>query len=50
MLATAVSAAADYLVTGDKQLQRLGGYQGVAIVTPRDVFTRLEQQDEPAPS
>jgi uncharacterized protein len=35
ILATAVSARADYLVTGDAQLQRLGTYQGVAIVSPR---------------
>jgi len=35
VLATAVSAAADYLVTGDRQLLRLGDYQGVAIVSPR---------------
>lgn len=35
ILATAVSAQADYLVTGDQQLQRLGSFQGVTIVTPR---------------
>ncbi len=48
VLATAVSAAADYLVTGDKQLQRLGGYHGVAIVSPRDFLALLQQQDESA--
>lgn len=47
VLAAAVSAAAEYLVTGDKQLQRLGVYHGVTIVSPRDFLTRL-QQDEPA--
>ena len=36
ILATAVSAQADYLVTGDRQLLALGEYQGVRIVTPRD--------------
>lgn len=36
ILATAVSAQADYLVTGDRQLLALGQYQGVRIVTPRD--------------
>ena len=35
ILATAVSARADYLVTGDVQLQRLETYRGVAIVSPR---------------
>src|SRR5205085_1093113 len=35
VLATAISARADYLVTGDRQLQRLGSYQGVIILSPR---------------
>ena len=39
--ATAVSARADYLVTGDRQLQALGSYRGVAIVSPRQVLTIL---------
>jgi len=34
ILATAVSGSADYLVTGDRQLQRLGAFQGVAIIGP----------------
>jgi predicted nucleic acid-binding protein len=50
VLAAAVSAGADYLVTGDKQLQRLGRYQGVVIVSPRDFLTLLEQQDDEAAS
>jgi putative PIN family toxin of toxin-antitoxin system len=33
--ATAVSARAEYLVTGDRQLLALGGYQGVRIISPR---------------
>ena len=40
VLATAATAAVDYLVTGDKGLQVLGQYQGVAIVSPRD-FLRV---------
>ena len=40
VLATAVSASADYLVTGDGQLQRLGSYQGVVILSPHE-FVRL---------
>ena len=35
ILATAVSAQADYLVTGDIKLQRLGSYRAVRIVSPR---------------
>lgn len=34
ILSTALSAAADYLVTGDKRLQALGAYQTVRIVSP----------------
>jgi putative PIN family toxin of toxin-antitoxin system len=41
ILATAVSAQAEYLVTGDRQLLVLGQYQGVQIVTPRDFATIL---------
>lgn len=44
ILATAVSANADYLVTGDKQLQRLGSYQGVTILSPRDFLAMLERR------
>lgn len=36
ILATALSARADYLVTGDVKLQRLRHYQGVIIVSPRE--------------
>lgn len=46
VLATAVSAGVDYLVTGDKQLQRIGRYEGVVIVSPRDFLTILDQPDE----
>jgi putative PIN family toxin of toxin-antitoxin system len=44
VLATAVSAGVDYLVSGDKQLQRLGRYEGVIILSPRDFLALLEQQ------
>jgi putative PIN family toxin of toxin-antitoxin system len=52
ILATAISGQADFLVTGDRQLQRLGTYQGIAIVSPREFLTlldRLEQDDEILP-
>ena len=52
VLAAAVSAGADYLVSGDKQLQRLGRYGGVLIRSPRDFLTLLDQQgdEDEAPS
>lgn len=44
VLVTAVSAGADYLVTSDKQLQRLGSYAGVIILSPRDFISLLDQR------
>ncbi|MDQ3695807.1 MAG: putative toxin-antitoxin system toxin component, PIN family [Chloroflexota bacterium] len=44
VLDAAVSGQADYLVTGDKQVQRLEAIQGVRIVSPRYFLTRLEQE------
>lgn len=49
VLATAVSASADYLATGDKQLQQIGRYEGVKILSPRAFLTILaEPEDEAA--
>jgi predicted nucleic acid-binding protein len=48
VLAAAVSAAADYLVTGDKQLQRLDSCQGVRIVSPREFLTLLDAEAVPS--
>jgi uncharacterized protein len=44
ILATAVSAKVDHLVTGDSKLERVGTYQGVAILSPRRFLGRLEQE------
>ena len=41
ILATAVSAQADYLVPGDRQLLTLQSFQGVQIVSPREFLTIL---------
>lgn len=42
IVATAVAAGADYLVTGDrKHLLPLGEYQGIRIVTPRQFLDLL---------
>jgi hypothetical protein len=35
ILATALSGAADYLITGDSKLQKLGTFQSVTILSPR---------------
>jgi putative PIN family toxin of toxin-antitoxin system len=44
VLATALSANAEYLVTGDRGLQSVGAYQGSVIVSPRDFLTSLGRQ------
>lgn len=44
ILATALSGRADYLVTGDRQLQQLGTYRTVAIVSPRAFLDLLNEQ------
>jgi putative PIN family toxin of toxin-antitoxin system len=41
ILATAVSGKAAYLVTGDKQLQKLGSFKGVSILSPDDFLKSL---------
>lgn len=46
VLAAAVSAHADYLVTGDRQLQALTAFRGVTIVSPRAFLEILEQEAE----
>ncbi|MCC6174116.1 MAG: hypothetical protein IT305_02330 [Chloroflexi bacterium] len=47
VLSTALSGHADYLVTGDADLRRLGRIDSVSIVTPREFLDIL---DQPAPS
>ena len=44
VLATAVSARADYLVTGDHQRQQLSTYQGVTILSPRQFLDVLASE------
>lgn len=44
VLAAAVSAGADYLVTGDRELRALGQYRGVSILDPRAFLTLVELQ------
>jgi uncharacterized protein len=44
ILATAISAKADYLVTGDAKLQHVGTYKGVTILSPRRFVETLTQE------
>ncbi len=46
VLATAVSANADYLVTGDRELQDLRMYAGIRIISPRDFLALLDEQED----
>jgi predicted nucleic acid-binding protein len=41
VLATAVSAGADYLVTRDGKLLQVGSYQGVNIASPTEFLQHL---------
>ena len=42
VLAAALIAKCDYLVTGDTMLLRLEEYEGVKIISPRDFLTLLD--------
>ena len=42
VLATAVAGGAEVLVTGDKELLGMGGYEGIPIQSPRDLANTLE--------
>jgi putative PIN family toxin of toxin-antitoxin system len=42
VLATAVNGQVDYLVTGDRQLQRLINYEGVHICSPQEFLLLLD--------
>jgi uncharacterized protein len=44
ILATAASAKADYLVTGDIKLQHVGIYKGVAILSPHRFLETLTDE------
>lgn len=44
ILATALSARAPYLVTGDRQLQQRGAYGGTRLLSPRQFLGVLERQ------
>ncbi|MCA9879079.1 MAG: putative toxin-antitoxin system toxin component, PIN family [Thermomicrobiales bacterium] len=48
ILATAASAGADYLVTGDRTLLQVGGFRSVQLISPRDFLDVLELNDHQA--
>lgn len=41
VLGTAVAGKADALITGDKDLLKIGQVRGIAILSPREFFDRL---------
>lgn len=45
VLATAVSAQVDYVVSGEKGLLNVGSYQGVVSRSPRAFLEMLEQEE-----
>lgn len=45
VLSTALSGAAEFLVTGDRHLQQIGNYQGLIILPPRE-FLGVLARDE----
>lgn len=50
VLAAAISAGADVLVTGDRQLLKLGQVEGVRIVSPREFLALLDDpSNDPRP-
>jgi predicted nucleic acid-binding protein len=42
IVATAMKARADYIVTGDRHLLVLGAYEGIRMVTPRQFLDLLD--------
>jgi uncharacterized protein len=44
VLATALSAGADYLVTGDSKLQAIGAYGGITVASPREFLDILRAE------
>ena len=43
VLSTALTGAAEFLVTGDRHLQQIGGYQDLIILSPRDFLDVLNR-------
>jgi uncharacterized protein len=50
VVATVLSARADYLVTGDRQLRALSPFRGVVVFTPREFLDFLRGSASRVPS
>jgi uncharacterized protein len=46
VLECAVKGSADYVVTGDRHLLKLGNYEGIAIVTVRQFLDAAEAEED----
>jgi len=44
VIACALAARADLIVSGDKRLRNIKTYQGIPIVSPADALKRLSQR------
>ena len=42
VIAAALAAQADLIVSGDRHLLALGTYQGIRVVTPAEALTRID--------
>jgi uncharacterized protein len=49
VISTSLSAQAEYLVTGDRQLQQLHRYQSLTIVSPREFLEDILPRADPVP-
>ncbi len=49
IVATAIKANADYLVTHDKDMLTLGSYETILIITPKAFFQILQNQSQEEP-
>lgn len=47
VLATAIAGNAEYLVTGDRRFRALGQYEAIAIRSPREFVSILDQERRP---
>lgn len=48
ILGTAVAGRADYLVTGDRALRRLGTFRGIRLVSPLAFLDIIQAEDQGA--
>jgi putative PIN family toxin of toxin-antitoxin system len=44
LILVTVASRVTYLVTGDRRLRAIGAFRGVALLSPREFLTRLEEE------